>query len=235
MGKATNKRNIVSGLILLVILIVYNLLFFIIPFNRELSKTAYWITYAFTWFFSIAMFFIVVLGFGDKKLRSRVFGIPIVLAGTIALICQFLIDLLIMIIGNWISIKGWIPSVIEIVLFGGLALSLIVRKAYKDVIVAKDVKEEDKEAFIRALRKDMEILRAKFIPEGLIKGIERLDDAIRYTIPASRAEVNDLEEEITDQMIQLKNELAAGDEIKAKRTIDSLISSIKERQIALTK
>lgn len=44
------KKTIVTTLILAVILAAYNVLYFVIPYNRDLSNAAMWITYGVTTF-----------------------------------------------------------------------------------------------------------------------------------------------------------------------------------------
>lgn len=44
------KKTIVTTLILAIIMAAYNVLYFVIPYNRDLSNAAIWITYGVTMF-----------------------------------------------------------------------------------------------------------------------------------------------------------------------------------------
>ena len=47
----TNKQKIfVTGGILLIIAVIFNILFFAVPLNRNLSGGAFWLVYGFTMF-----------------------------------------------------------------------------------------------------------------------------------------------------------------------------------------
>lgn len=235
MKKTLSKRNLVSALILSIVLIAYNILFFVIPFNWNYSKVTYWISYAFTLFFIIAMYGVILLSINDKTLKSRVFGIPIVLTGFFVLLAQLIIDLLLMIIGNWVSIEYWITVLIEVMITASFFISIIAEKAYKEKIIAIDSKGNNNEAFIRELRKELERIKSDISDEQLEKDFEKLYEIVRYTIPVSTAKSYEIEEDISDKFSKLKNQLDNGDNGKAKITIAELISLLKERKAILTK
>ena len=89
-------RFSVTCLVSLIVLVAYNILYFVIPFNRDLSGAVFWISYGVTNFLILFNLLTVYLGFTDKSLRSRVFGIPIVTLGVYFTIIQFVADILIM-------------------------------------------------------------------------------------------------------------------------------------------
>ena len=98
------KRGIVTALILLILLAVYNVLFFVIPFDRSHSNGAFWVTYGVTTFLIVFMAVVVFIGFGSKELKSKVFGFPIVYLGYSTLITQLVIDMVVMGVGNFFEI-----------------------------------------------------------------------------------------------------------------------------------
>lgn len=225
-----DKRGIVTGLILLILLIVYNCLYFIIPFNRDYSNGAFWVTYGFTTFLILFMGVVVFLGIGDKKLKSRVFGIPILYLGYSTLMCQFLIDGVVMGVGNFFAIKTWIPTIIEILLISFFFISLIVRTAYKDTIKKIDA-QEYKESYIKQLRVDLGRLLAKADEEEVKIKLSKLYETVKYTDPVSNKAVVEIEDEISRQVSKLEEALLNGDKDNSLALIKQIVDLVNERKL----
>lgn len=128
------KKAIVTTLILAVILAAYNVLYFVIPYNRDLSNAAMWITYGVTTFLIVFSAVTVCIGIYDKELKSRVFGIPILYLGYGVLVAQFVIDIVITAVGSRFEVGAWVAAVVETLLLAFFFISLIARTAYKDTI-----------------------------------------------------------------------------------------------------
>lgn len=128
------KKAIVTTLILAVILAAYNVLYFVIPYNRDLSNAAMWITYGVTTFLTAFSAVTVCIGIYDKELKSRVFGIPILYLGYGVLVAQFVIDTVITAVGSRFEVGAWVAAVVETLLLAFFFISLIARTAYKDTI-----------------------------------------------------------------------------------------------------
>ena len=148
------KKAIVTTLILAVILAAYNVLYFVIPYNRDLSNAAMWITYGVTTFLIVFSAVTVCIGIYDKELKSRVLGIPILYLGYGVLVAQFVIDTVITSVGSRFEVGAWVAAVVETLLLAFFFISLIARTAYKDTIKKIDEKEY-KESFIREIEDEI--------------------------------------------------------------------------------
>lgn len=226
------KRAIVTSLILLVILAAYNILYFVIPFNRTLSQTSYWITYGCTTFVVLFMGVLVFNGIGDKNKKSRVFGLPILYLGFMAIIIQLIFDIIVMVIGNWLEFKSWITIVFETLFLSVFFISLIVGTAYKDTIKKID-KLSTKENFIRDLRVDLEVLSSGVENDLLKEPLNKLFEKVKYTDPVSSKNVFDIEDEILNKIITLRAEIQDNQIEKALKTIKAIDSLITERKLKM--
>lgn len=226
------KRGIVTGLILLILLALYNILYFVIPFNRSLSNGAFWITYGLTTFLIVFMAVVVFIGIGDKNLKSRVFGLPIIYLGFSTLVAQFVFDATVMSIGHFFEFKTWIAIIVEAVLLAFFFISLIVRTAYKDTIKKIDTQEYRK-SYIKELRIELETLLNATSNESVRKDLEDLYETAKYTDPVSYKEVVDIEDEIFDAVEQLKNALQNGDSNKSIDLIKGIVNLLNERKLRL--
>lgn len=221
------KKGLITAAILLIALAVYNVLFFVIPFDRTHSSVSFWVTYGFTTFLVIFDAVIVFLGLKDKNIKSRIFGIPLLKLAYAAVVTQFVIDAVVMSVGNFFAIPAWAVTIVEVLLFAYVLIALIVRAAYKDHI-AKIDSYENKESFIKELRIEVSSLIDATKDKELKKELENLSDLVRYTDPVSSKEVTEIEDEIIEQVSKLKNELNDGD--NASVVIKKIIQLIKERK-----
>ena len=226
------KKGIVTGLILLILLAVYNVLYFVIPFDRTLSNGAYWLTYGFTTFFIIFMAVVVFIGFHDKDIKSRVMGIPVVYLGYSVLCTQFVIDAIVMGVGNFFEIKTWIPLIVEVLLLAFFLISLIARTAYKDTI-AKIDNQKQRKAYITELRIQLESMLNSVSNEEVKKELAKLCETVKYTDPVSYKEVEDIEDDISYKVEELSKSISNGDSNKSLEIIGLVFNLVNERKLKL--
>ena len=226
------KKAIVTTLILAVILAAYNVLYFVIPYNRDLSNAAMWITYGVTTFLIVFSAVTVCIGIYDKELKSRVFGIPILYLGYGVLVAQFVIDTVITAVGSRFDVGAWVAAVVETLLLAFFFISLIARTAYKDTIKKIDEKEY-KESFIRELRPELKLL-VDSVNDGEVKtALNKLYETVLCTDPVSSKFVIEIEDEISEKIKVLKESVAAGDDVKSLNLIRETDLLVKERKLKL--
>ena len=213
------KKAIVTTLILA----AYNVLYFVIPYNRDLSNAAMWITYGVTTFLIVFSAVTVCIGIYDKELKSRVLGIPILYLGYGVLVAQFVIDTVITSVGSRFE-------VVETLLLAFFFISLIARTAYKDTIKKIDEKEY-KESFIRELRPELKLL-VDSVNDGKVKtALNKLYETVLCTDPVSS--IIEIEDEISEKIKALKESVAAGDDVKSLNLIRETDLLVKERKLKL--
>ena len=226
------KKAIVTTLILAVILAAYNVLYFVIPYNRDLSNAAMWITYGVTTFLTAFSAVTVCIGIYDKELKSRVLGIPILYLGYGVLVAQFVIDTVITAVGSRFEVGAWVAAVVETLLLAFFFISLIARTAYKDTIKKIDEKEH-KESFIRELRPELKLL-VDSVNDGKVKtALNKLYETVLCTDPVSSKFVIEIEDEISEKIKVLKESVAAGDDVKSLNLIRETDLLVKERKLKL--
>lgn len=226
------KKAIVTTLIIAVILAAYNVLYFVIPYNRDLSNAAIWITYGVTTFLTAFSAVTVCIGIYDKELKSRVFGIPILYLGYGVLVAQFVIDTVITAVGSRFEVGAWVAAVVETLMLAFFFISLIARTAYKDTIKKIDEKEY-KESFIRELRPELKLL-VDSVNDGEVKtALNKLYETVLCTDPVSSKFVIEIEDEISEKIKVLKESVAAGDDVKSLNLIRETDLLVKERKLKL--
>ena len=226
------KRGVVTGLILLILLAMYNVLYFVIPFDRSHSNGAFWVTYGVTSFLIVFMAVVMFIGFHDKNLKSRIFGVPIVYLGFSTLITQFVIDAVVMAVGNFFEIWTWIPVVVEVLLVGFFIISLILRTAYKDTIKKIDAQVE-KKTYIKDLRVQLDALVEVNKIDTVKAELEKLAETVRYADPVSSKHSVETEDQITVAFETLSKAINSGDAEKAAVSIAKMNRLLNERKALL--
>ena len=227
-------RDVVTGVVLSIFLAVYNILYYVIPFNREFSAASLWITYISTIVSAVIAFISVIFGLKDGKLKSRIFGIPIVYLCVFILLLQFILDCVVMTVGSFFVVQWWVSVVAETFLFSFFSISLISRKTYKSMIKEIDGREKDT-LFIKDLRIRSGVLLRGAKGTSIENAMENLYECIRYTTPISNAETYDIEEEISEKVRRLEEYISDGNFVKAKKEIEITVGLINERKSILMK
>lgn len=226
------KKAGITLAIIAILAVVYNVIFFVVPWNNGMSVAATWITYGCTWLALIFGGVVTAVAFNKKELKSRIFGIPVHCVGYTVLLIQLLIDGVIMGVGHWYEIAFWIPTIVEVLLFALATIMVIARAANRDFIDSID-KKEVKEAYIRQLRVEVDSLVEANTLEALNADLTKLAETVRYTDPVSHKDVEDTEDQITVAFEELEKAVADGDVAKAQAAIAKMNRLLSERKAIL--
>lgn len=242
MTQRITKRSLLTGVIVICLMMVYSLVFCLYGFFLNGEETfikdnmpTLWVTYIFTMVVFAIAFITSVLAFERPDLRSRVFGIPIVLVGFGAIVIQAVVDLVVMLLAVWIkfSENSWafimIPESIFIIC---VIIMIIIRQAYRGLIEAID-KQGIKTNFTTELLMAIELICKENEVPKLDKELTSLYEGARYTDPVSIKEVSQIEDEISKAVEILKSNVATGEAEEAVETIKKIKSLLAERSLRL--
>ena len=227
------KKALVTLIIIAVIAIIYNVLFFAIPWKRELSAPAFWITYGCTWLALVFAAVGVAIAFNRKELKSRIFGIPVHCVGYTVVLVQLILDFVVMGVGSWYEVYYWIPLIVEVLLFGFAVIAVTVRNEYRNFVNKIDAKDEPKKEFIKELRLEVISLNASNKIVTIKTALEKLTEKIKYTDPVSSKDVEALEDQIVIEFESLQKAIADGDSDKANSQIEKIDVLLDERKARL--
>ena len=109
------KKNTVRWwIVLAVVLVVYNVIVFAIPFEKS---AIFFLSWIFTLVAIAAQVYVIHTAFyHGEGAKSKFYGFPIAKIGSVHLIAQIVLGLLFMILGD--KVKLWIPLVLYVVLLG---------------------------------------------------------------------------------------------------------------------
>lgn len=216
-------------IIIAILLVVYNLLVFVIPFPH-VNPDTFWVAYLGGMVSLLAQGYIAYLAFNKKEsLKSMLYGFPLVRIGVIYLIAQLSVSLLAFVLGAFIDIPTWVVLLLEIILLALAVIGLITSETYREEIEKLERSEPLTTKFIYDLRVDAKILIEQYNSSSIYSDLYKLQQEIQYSDPKSNDTLLEIEDEINRKFIELKELLANNDLENAKKLIDNLLLLIKER------
>lgn len=231
--KKNNQKLIITISILAIIALMYNVLYFAIPFDRTHNNASFWITYGFTMAMIIAIGFVTWISFEKKELKSRIFGITIIKAIIFAGVIQFIFDAITMSIGNFFVIPAWITIVFEVLLLGFTTISLISRTAYRNTVDSIEKQEKIKTSCIDEIRIQSQLMTSLAKQKEYNSKLIKLNEVLKYCDPVSDKTIVDLENEILNNINVLKDLIISNKDTEAEKIIDLINNQIEERKLRL--
>ena len=183
----------------LIFLFAFNLLAFVIPFNRDTIFVINLISVNITMILNLL--FIIIYMNSKQKTKNRFLNLSILNLNYI-FIC---LAIIIFIIFNIIPItKLWIPLTIDIILIMAIVvINTCLNKSVK-YIEDYDKKVKQNKKYLNLIQLEVELLFQKELNLDVKNKLKELLDVIKYSDPMSVEEVKDLELVISNKIEYLK-------------------------------
>lgn len=219
------KNKLRVWIILAVILAVYTVLTFALPFEKN---AVLWVSYLFGVVAIAAQVYVVRTAFGKgKSLKSKFYGFPVAEIGAIYLLAQLVLGLVFMALARVAPV--WLPVVVYVVLLGAAAVGFIAADAAADIVTEVDERTKVDTLFIRSLTVDAESLLGKAKGDEIRAVCKKVYEAARYSDPVSNPALAPLESEITLRFSAFSEASMAGDTEKAIQLADETITLLGDR------
>ncbi len=220
-----SKNSIRGYITLAVIFIVFSVIAFAAPFHMTL---VFWLAYVFGVISIAYQIYVFKISFsGDKNVKSKFYGFPIVKIGIIYLIAQLIISLIEMCIAA--LIPAWVALIINIMPVALAAIGCIAADAMRDEIVSQDIQLKRDVYSMRELQSFAASLVGLCSNDDLRNSIQNMANEFKYSDPVSSEQTKDIENELKVQMKELQKTLIDGDEDIANTLCVKLINSLAER------
>ena len=218
-------------LIIAIILVVYSVLVFVIPFTK-MNMATFVISYIASAIALLSQVYVAYIAFkGEDNLTSKVYGFPIIKLGYIYLGVQFALSILFYILGAFIDVPVWICIVLYVLVLGLAAVGLITTSTYKEAIEEIEVKKEDNKGFIKELRRDTLVYSSKIKDQTTKELFDKFLDIVRYSDPVSNENLKEVEEEIKSKYEEIKVLVSHDNYLVANKEIENLIDLINRRNL----
>ena len=204
-----------------VLVVLFNSVLFLVVGNTYgigNTKASFWIAYVLIMISFVLQILCARSAFsGDSK--KLFYGLPLISVSVTGLVVSVIIGVAVMSIQ---AIPVWIGAVICLVIAAFQAIAMIRAKAAADVVSNKDDDIKQKTSFIREMTAEAEIMyKNASSPEEKCE-LKKLYEAFRYSDPVSTSSTFEVEQEIRQKNLILKEKFSVA-------YIQELILLIKKR------
>ena len=200
------KKNAIRWWVVLgVVLVVYNVLAFALPF----PKTAVFaVSYLFTTIAILAQIYVIRTAFyRGEGVKSKFYGFPIAKLGVIYLAVQLIAGLVFMALG--LIVPVWLPLALYVVLLGIAAAGFVAADAARDEVVRQEVKLEKDVSRMREFQaKGRALVTLNKVPEAA-RPLEKLAENLRFSDPVSSEALTEIEDRLAECLAQLQEAVSA--------------------------
>ena len=200
------KKNTIRWWVLLgVVLVVYNVLAFALPF----PKTAVFaVSYLFTMIAILAQIYVIRTAFyRGEGVKSKFYGFPIAKVGVIYLAIQLIGGLVFMALG--LIVPVWLPLALYVVLLGVAAAGFVAADAARDEVVRQEVKLEKDVSRMREFQAKGRALVALNKVSEAARPLEKLAEDLRFSDPVSSEALTEIEDQLAECLAQLQEAVSA--------------------------
>lgn len=220
------KKSVIRwSTVLIIVLVVYNVVVFAVPF---IKSGVFFLSWVFTLVAIGAQVYVIRSAFyKGESVKSKFYGFPVAKIGAVYLIIQMALSLLFMAVGAHVAL--WIPLVVYVVLLGASAVGFISADAMRDEIEQQDVKLKENVACIRALQSKTASMIRLAQDEQVREGLEKFAENLRYSDPVSNDALSDIEADLTACVDELQSAVTDGDCGAVFALLDRAGSALAER------
>lgn len=200
------KKNAIRWWVVLgVVLVVYNVLAFALPF----PKTAVFaVSYLFTMIAILAQIYVIRTAFyRGEGVKSKFYGFPIAKLGVIYLAVQLIAGLVFMALG--LIVPVWLPLALYVVLLGVAAAGFVAADAARDEVVRQEVKLEKDVSRMREFQAKGRALVALNQVSEAARPLEKLAENLRFSDPVSSEALTEIEDRLAECLAQLQEAVSA--------------------------
>lgn len=201
------KSNIRFGIVIAILLIIYNLLVFIIPFAQN---GVFWLSYGFTLdAFVVASVACVIAFRSGKGITSKFYGFPVAKVGIIYLAIQIVLCFAFMALSQHVPI--WLGVLIYAIALGAAVVGLVVTDTVRDHIQDQDVKLSNSVSTIRSVQSKVHQMMMLCDDPKTTAAVKKFAEELRYSDPVSAPALAEAEADLSAAIDNLQQAIADGD------------------------
>lgn len=195
------KKNQARGLaVILIILAVFSVISFLLPFNMT---GVFWLSYIFGAASVLVQIYVLKTAFcGSNEVKSRFYGFPIARIGAVYMTVQLILSVIFMILAD--ITPWWLAVIVFVVLLAVAAIGFISSDAMRDEIEAQDKRLEVSTSCMLTLRSLVYPLAGQCDDENAKEALRELADEFKYSDPVSSEALKEIEAELEKQVAELQ-------------------------------
>ena len=216
------KKDAVRGVVILgVLLVLYILIAFLIPF---VHTATFWVSFVFTLIaFGVVAASIYIAFVKNPDAKSRFYGFPIAKIGVIYGAVQLAAGLVLMALAA--IVPAWIAVLVYAVALGAAVIGLVSAEAVVSEIHVQDAKLKNNVALMRSLQSKINQIAA----QSEDKGIKALAEEFRYSDPVSSDALAEIERDLAAVVDELQAAVVDGDGEATDKLCRKAAATLAER------
>ena len=218
------------GIIWIVGFVLFNAITFLIPNEifgvTRFDKVVFWISYALIILSFIAELITACKFIKDDSNDKTFLNIPLLRTGYMAIIVSLIVGLAFMIFP---VLPAWIGAIVCLIVAGYFVIACVNAGAVANIVAEIDVKVKTKTAFIRMAIVEAENILARATTAEIKAEAKKVYEALKYSDPMSNPALDDIEQEIDNDIKELKKAAMVGDVTKVLSVTASILLNVKER------
>ncbi len=197
-----NKKQISTIAVYAILLVVFNVLFFAIPFEKTAIS---WVSFVFTWIAFLVGYAITHYAFrGTDTLQSKVYGFPIFRLGYLYLGTQLVTAFILCFAGVTFAAPAWIAVVLSVLFLAAALVGVIAADNTRDMVQDLDRQTAIQTKAVKTFRLDVASLVAACKDPVAKKKMEALSEAFQYSDPVSNDDLAAIEAQLANEVENLK-------------------------------
>lgn len=201
------KEMLRWGIGLGVLLVLYILIAFLIPF---VHTATFWVSFVFT----LIAFGVVAVSFyiafiKNPDVKSRFYGFPIAKIGAIYGLVQLIAGIIFMALAVYAPV--WLAVLVYAIALGAAVIGLISAEAVVEEIHVQDVKLKKDVSLMRGLQSKVNQMAAQCDNPDSAVVLKQFADEMRYSDPVSSDALAEIEADLSASVDELQSAIVDGD------------------------
>lgn len=219
------KDTLRCGTAIAVILILYILITFLIPF---VHTSTFWVSFVFTLIaFGVvgASFYIAFIKNPDA--RSRFYGFPVARIGAIYGVAQLIACAIFMALAAYVP--AWAAVLVYAIALGAAVIGLISAEAVVEEIRTQDAKLKKDVALMRGLQSKVNQMASQCDDPDAAAAVKKFAEDMRYSDPVSGDALTEIEADLSAAVAELQSAVVDGDGDAVKQLCRKASALLAER------
>ena len=218
------------SIIWIVCFVLFNAITFLIPNEvfgvTRFDKAVFWIAYALITLSFVAELITAYKFIKDDSVDKMFLNIPLLRTGYTAIIVSIIVGLVFMIFP---VLPAWIGAILCLLIAGYFIIACVKARAVATIVSDIDEKVKTKTAFIRMAIVEAENILARATTSEIKAEVKKVYEALKYSDPMSNPALEDIEQEIDNDLKELKKAVTSNDSAKVLSVTASILLNVKER------
>lgn len=201
-----NKTKLQGLIILAIVFVMFTVVAFAIPFVKN---GVFGLAYLFTAVAIGAQVYVFKVAFQNgKKVKSTLYGFPIIRIGLIYLVTQLAAGLIFMAVAAIAPV--WLAILVFALILGLAAIGLVATEVMRDEVERQDTVLKKDTTVMRELQSRAALLAGRCGDPAAKAELEKLSEAMRYSDPVSHESLQEVEANLIAAMDELEGAIADG-------------------------